>query len=260
MNIPLLNAISYLGIIESGVSRPIKCLCKNEELQSEYAVKLKTKVNDGILSLCSEVIATKLANALNIDTPDIAIINLSEEFANLVEELEISREILANVGINFGSKLISGNTTWIRGQSITRSILQPAFETLMFDAMIQNPDRTLVKPNFLINKNRIYLIDHEKGFSFVRDLFHKHSPWEVSKLSFLKNHIFYPELKKNNIAEYFDIMEDKLKVITEKEIENIFLNIPEEWNNDHLIKIKNHLLEIFTNSNKFIQELKILLA
>lgn len=261
-NLPILIAITFLRRIESGVSKPLLLNCYNENLVSEYAVKLKTKVNDGIVSLCSELIASKLANILDIDTPEIAVVNLSEEFANSVEDSDVKNEILSNLGLNFGSKIITGNTTWIQGQTITNNILKPAFEIFAYDALIQNPDRTLQKPNFLIYKDSICIIDHEKGFSFVRDLFNRYSPWEVSKLSFLRSHIFYPELKRNksNLAEYFDSLENKIKRIKEEEIDELFFDIPDEWNNEHLDKIKNHLTEVIKNSDKFIYELKILLA
>jgi len=261
-NIPTVKAITFSGIIESGVSRPLILTCSGENILGEYVVKLKTKADNGILGLSFEVIATRLTQKLEIDTPDIAFVELTEEFANSIKDISIKNEITNNLGLNFGSKFNIGYTTWLRGQSISNNLMLPALNTFMFDAMIQNPDRTYDKPNILIHKDSIILIDHEKGFSFVRALFDKVEPWEVSKLSFLRKHIFYIGLKSksDDLIQYFDSMEKNIEKLTEDDIDELFVDIPDEWTNDYQPDIKDHLIKIIHNSEKFIYELKILLA
>ena len=261
-DIPQIKANAFLGRIDSGVSKPLKLKCNNSDIDIEYDVKLKTKADNGILGLSFEVIGTRLAQKLEIETPDIAFVELTEEFANSIEDIVIKNEIINNLGLNFGSKFNTGSTTWLKGQSITNNIKQAALNTFIFDAMIQNPDRTYIKPNILIHKDKIILIDHEKGFSFVRALFNKLEPWKVSKLSFLRKHIFYSGLKSKSedLIEYLDSMEKRLEALTENDIDELFLEIPEEWGNEYQTDIKNHLMKIINNSDKFIYELKILLA
>lgn len=260
--VSIIKANTYLRRIESGVSKPLILKCNNRGVECEYVVKLKTKSDNGILGLSFEIIATRLAQKLDIDTPDIAVVEITEEFANSIEKIDIKNEVINNLGLNFESKFNLGNTTWLRGQSITNNIKQPALNTFMFDAMIQNPDRTYDKPNILMRKDNIILIDHEKGFSFVRAILNKLEPWEVSKLSFLRDHIFYSGLKSKSedLIVYFNSMEKRLDDIKDYEIDELFLEIPEEWGKDYQTDIKDHLMKIINNSDKFIHELKILLA
>lgn len=106
MSIKTLKAVSYLGCFDTGVTKPIKASCVNDigEIEGEYAVKLRTKVNDAETSLFSELIASRIANKIGIQTPSIAFINITSDFAISVEDEIIKEDLLNNIGLHLGQK------------------------------------------------------------------------------------------------------------------------------------------------------------
>ncbi len=73
---------------------------------------------------------------------------------------------------------------------------QLACEIFAFDALIQNPDRRMDKPNILWKGEELYIIDHEKGFSFVYALPASIKPWQVNEISFLEKPFVLSKLKR----------------------------------------------------------------
>lgn len=261
MPIPVLQAVSYQRTMVSGRTKPCLFLCEDSSsgLSGEYVVKLKAGLETQENGLTAELIASQLATVLDVQTPEFAIINVDSLLAEAVSEVILAKKILESGGLNFGSKVITGGfDTWPILKSIPLSLLQTAAEIFAFDAMIQNPDRRVLKPNILWKADQLFIIDHEMAFSFVYAIGLPTDPWQVSSLGWLSDHLFYHQLKGREIK--LDRFAGALEAVSEDIISGIISNIPMEWRNDNMAKIQNHIMQISTHANEFIDEVRRTLA
>ncbi len=241
----------------TGRTKPCLFFCENEngELQGEYIVKLKAGMESRENGLVAELVASQLASYLDIPTPEAAIINIDPMMAEAVSDSALSQKINASIGLNFGSKNITGGfDTWPIGRAVPSDLIHAATEIFAFDAMIQNPDRRADKPNVLWQGEQLYIIDHEMGFSFIYDLLPQAKPWEITKLKFMSNHLFFGNLKGRSIQ--IERFAGAVETLTEEVMTDIMSAIPGEWRSHYVGKMTDHILEIVNHVNNFIDEVR----
>lgn len=257
MNIPILNACILQKVLESGRTKPCMFFCEDDrsEKNGEYVVKLKAGLESRENGLSAELIASQLANILDIPTPEPAIVKLDIALADIISDTELSRRIRESEGMNFGSRIITGGfDTWPVDKAIPQRLRTLAAEVFAFDALIQNPDRRVNKPNILWKGDELYVIDHEMGFSFIMDILPQSQPWKVTELKFIKDHLFYNKLKGHDIN--LDRFSGALELLSDDILSNIMANVPEEWRSSNIQKIRNHISEIAGHINEFVDELR----
>lgn len=257
MQMPHLYANSYQKRMESGRTKPCLFFCGDEagDINGEYVVKLKAGIETSETGLSCELIASQLAMLLGIPTPEPAIIKIDMALADAVNDTELATKIRDSVGLNFGSNFLAGGyETWPIGMAIPATLRQLAGEIFAFDSLIQNPDRKVERPNLLWKGEEIYIFDHEMGFSFIFDILSPTSPWQITGLKFLSDHVFYRGLKGQTLN--LDRLVGAMEGITETQLNELFANIPRGWNSPHIGKIKKHLNEITNHVNDFIDEVR----
>lgn len=261
MNVPVYNAISFQRELRTGRTNPCIFICEAAEGEDpvEYVVKLKAGIESGKTGLSAELIASLLADELDIPTPKPTLIAINPEFPEAIPNPELAAKIRGSIGLNFGSKMITeGYGTWLQGKSIPTGLKALAAEIFVFDAFIQNPDRREDKPNILMKGSELFIIDHELGFSFIYDIVQRRSPWKVSELNFLTKHLFYNKLKGQ--ALNYDRVIGVIESITHDKVREIIGCVPPEWRGPMLPRIENHLCEIVEHVNEFIDEIRRVLA
>lgn len=255
-----LSAVRYEKKMTSGRNSPCVFACENagNSDSEEFVVKLKGS-SASATGLMFELLATQMAQFLDIPVPEAAIIEIEYSLAEAISDTDIAAFLKKSVGKNFGSKFLScGFCTWPKGKAVPGMIRQTALEIFTYDAMIQNPDRTVDNPNILYDGEYIYTIDYELGFSFINAI-DRQKPWEVTELTFMKKHLFYSELKGkevnlNRFAGAVESLEGEV-------IREMIANIPSEWRSiESCEKITEHILAIRNNLAKFILEIRRLLT
>ena len=121
MKIPILIATSYQKTMESGRTKPCLFFCADEDnnTSSEYIVKLKAGIDNGNNGLIAELLASQLAEVLDIPTPEPALIYIDPLFAEAVSDTNLSEKIRSSTGLNYGSRVITGGlVTWPVGKAI----------------------------------------------------------------------------------------------------------------------------------------------
>lgn len=257
MTIPLLNATSLQMVLHSGRTRPCVFFCEdtNGKSNGEYVVKLKAGMESGVNGLAFELIASQLATILDVPVPEAAIIELDPVLAEIIADTDLSRKIKESSGLNFGSKVITGGfETWPVGKAIPSALKTLAAEIFSFDALIQNPDRRADKPNILWKGDELYIIDHEMGFSFIYEVLPEPNPWHITKLGFMRNHLFHEGLKGQTVN--LDRFAGALELLSDNVLESIMANVPEEWQNDNLSRIGKHIHDIIQHVNDFVDEVR----
>jgi hypothetical protein len=244
----------------SGRTQPGLFFCEDDNGNDygEYVVKLKAGMESRENGLMAELISSQLSHFLDIPVPSPAIINIDPLIAEVIPDQSLSIKIRESAGMNFGSKVITGGfDTWPIGKAIPSSLKQLAIEIFAFDALIQNPDRRPDKPNILWRGDELYVIDHEMGFSFIYEILPLANSWQITRLSFLKNHLFYSALKGQTIN--LDRFAGAIDLLGDESLEEIMSNIPLTWQNNNISKITNHVREIKNHVNEFIDETRRIL-
>ena len=199
MSVPIVEAVQFLGRALSGRNKPPILGCAAGDDIIEFHVKLRNGKETSKVSLIFELLGTHVANALGIATAESAIVEISAEFCEAVEDPEIRAMFRNNIGSNFGSKTLSGYGVFPVTDVLHPSDYRRATEILAFDALVQNPDRTSRIPNLLVKGNDWRVIDHEIAFSFARPFIGLDTGGNEALLNLLTKHMFYRPLKGREI-------------------------------------------------------------
>lgn len=206
--------------------------------------------------LLFELVAAKLAGYFGIATPEPAIVTLEPELAELIAELEPShaKRIRDSVGLNFGTKLLAGGSTWPVDKSIPEVLWAQAVNIFAFDALIQNPDRKFNNPNLLTKGDAYYAIDHEAAFSFILDILPSAAPWELKTQKYIEEHVFFNQLRHRDIE--VNTFVSLLQRLTDDRFSALVGDVPPQWDNDRLSRIASHLRTMREHAAQFADEIR----
>jgi hypothetical protein len=227
-----LTAVRFEKAMISGRTRPLVLACEEADEESdgstEYVVKLRGSIDTGGIGLACELVTSEVARFLDLPVPDPAIVEITEEFAHSVPE-EASREALRkSLGLNFGSRFLSGGyITWPKGKLVPPALRPVASEVIAFDAFIQNPDRTAQRPNLLWKDEELVLFDHELAFSFLYSIGGPAEPWADSFEGSLRSHVFYQPLK--SLLAPLDRFQGAVDALADDRIYAMIRAVPPEW-------------------------------
>ena len=253
--LPLVTAGRYVDELPSGATRPCIVMCTLPDGSSdEYVMKMRSEVRDSGLTF--EYIAACLAQKLGIEIPDPVVINLPFDVALAQSHNpEIRDRLIRSVGLNFGTRYLTGLTTWAPDRRVPMNIAQRAAELIAFDGLIDNADRRRAKPNVLVGSNRVIAIDHELAFGFLR-LIVTPSNW-LERLLFLRDHPFYEGLRGRmpSLAAF----QERLLDLGDDEIDEICESVPHEFPLEHRARIAEHLKSVKTDADRFIQGIEVVL-
>ena len=254
----ILTAVRFARFMDSGKTKPAIFACEDSSGADagEYVVKLRGGIDAQESGLLCELLAAKLAEHFSIASPQPALIRIEKNLAELISGIEPSNKtcILGSIGLNFGTKLVSGYSVWPVDKHIPDAIWQTAVDIFAFDALVQNPDRRFDNPNLFVNGNSILIFDHEMAFSFLRTIFPSTTPWKLEREAYLQEHVFYRKLKSKPID--LDGFIQNLSTLSDTLLESIMTDIPPEWNNDKVSMISAHIRSIRDHASDFDEEIR----
>lgn len=128
--------------------------------------KLPEVTNFGLFS---EVFGNQLARSLGIDTPAPCLVHLSVPFVEATNLVLVRQKLALRPGIASGCEYFSRGYSNVSAQSLSPGEFAQAIRIYGFDLLVQNPDRTVVRPNCAARGGQIKLFDFETAFSFVTD-------------------------------------------------------------------------------------------
>lgn len=208
---------------------------------ARYVVK-HSQQRQNYKHLINELIAAQLAKVVSVPIPDFALI----EIINIILPSDYIFSVGKPSGLGFGSRFLSGpvktvtsiDTLVIFSKSKRNEIIENLVKISAFDIWLRNIDRTPINPNLLIQETeniiRLFAIDHSSIFSELNylNLSRKNDEpptigenlidKELFSNIYFKYGLFFDKIKQ-------DICE-KISNITDKQIQEILDNIPEEWN------------------------------
>lgn len=220
----------------------------------EYVVKLRGAVGES--GLLNELFAARLAGHFGLTSPEPALIAVGEALVELIAKTQPSHaaRIKASVGLNFGTKALSGFSTWPVDKSVPEAMWQAAVNIFAFDALVQNPDRRYSNPNLFSSGDNVVIFDHEMAFSFVLALVPSATPWRLDDQQYLADHVFYRKLKSKPID--LTGFTASLRGLSETFLAGIVADVPAEWNNENVLKIEGHLRAVSEHATEFADEVR----
>lgn len=156
-----LAATRYVQPLREGGSLPAVV----ETDDGLYVAKFRG-AGQGPRALIAELVVGLLARSLALPVPELAIIELSDQFGRSEPDPEIRDVLRASAGVNVGIRYLDGAFNYddrAAGALIPSDL---AAEIVWLDAFLTNPDRTHRNPNLLIWDRRPWLIDHGSALYF----------------------------------------------------------------------------------------------
>ena len=153
--IPRTTAQRYVQPLREGGSLPAIV----DTPDGLYVVKFRG-AGQGPRALVAELVVGQIARALGLPSPELAIVELPEEFGRSEPDPEIQDLLRASHGENVGLKFLDGAfnfETSAAGDLVTDEF---ASMVVWLDAFTTNPDRTHRNPNLLVWNRTPWLIDH----------------------------------------------------------------------------------------------------
>ena len=228
-----LVAFEYRGRMKGGRSKPL-LVAGADEGGNETQVVLKVRtgtVEDGSFGPCSlacELVCSILARAAGLMVPDYAIVEVEQDFAESVTDLQDRERLLRNIGENFGSVYQEDCAKFSPGLRIDNERQSELESVLAFDDYMLNNDRQASNPNLLVRGDNVYLIDHSLCFPHlnspdVRD------PWrEFLPENSIRSHCTYPSLRQKG-PDFQAFASFLTNEITDADIRHILNMVPDGW-------------------------------
>ena len=154
--LPVFTATRYVQPLREGGSLPAVVEMSSGDL---FVVKFRG-AGQGAKALIAELVAGLLARALDLPTPELAIVEVPPPFGRSEPDPEIQDLLRASHGVNVGISYLDGAFNFDSGAAGELVSGELAARIVWFDAFLTNPDRTHRNPNILVWQRRPWLIDH----------------------------------------------------------------------------------------------------
>ena len=166
--LPVHPAQRYVTPLREGGSLPAVV----ETPAGLYAVKFRG-AGQGARALVAEVVVGRIAQALGLPLPALALVDLDPAFGRAEPDPEIQDVLRASHGLNVGLGFVEGAFPFdplAAGDLVSPDL---AADVVWLDALTTNIDRTARNPNLLVAPGddgpRLWLIDHGAALYFHHD-------------------------------------------------------------------------------------------
>lgn len=258
----LVVAAHFIRVMTEGRTCPILCGCTDQKgaFAGEFVIKLLGQPASSGRGALYELVGSRLAEHFGILTLEAAVADISPAFAQFLaaSQPRLAKTIQSNIGLNFATRVANPMATWLTGRVIPEVMFQDATNIFAFDALIQNPDRRVQKPNVLTRGDDLYVYDHEMAFSFLSAIGNSQRPWELDREAYLDNHVFFTRLKSKNIS--LDEFKQRLDSLSIEALQKTREEIPAQWLHSDLDRIEAHLIDVRKHSSEFVEQVKRRLA
>lgn len=186
--LPRFTALRYVQPLREGGSLP--AIVDTDD--GMYVVKFRG-AGQGPRALVAELIVGRLAHALGLPTPDLAIVDLPPPFGLSEPDPEIQDLLRASQGTNVGMRYLDGAFNF--ALAAAGDVLPAGFadRLVWLDAFVTNPDRTHRNTNLLVCHRRIWLIDHGAALYAHHDWSNVDDARTRSPFTLIRDHVLITE-------------------------------------------------------------------
>lgn len=245
--IETVTAVQFDRRSTSGRTGPGFLLCEDDSGDDvELVAKLSATCDLSVTSLSMEAICACLAGDLGLPIPQPFFVRMDADWIDSIADTDWRAAAQRSCPVAFGSKrLPPGYAQWISSTSLTGAMPDIAAAVLLFDALIDNPDRRSNNPNCLVRGEEIRIFDHELALP-TAVLFGWRPPWMVGGLQNLEQpgaHIFREPLKRKVVN--WDAIKAQWTALSDERLQEYVNVLPPEWGaaitaaQSGLIKVRN---------------------
>ncbi|WP_305782662.1 HipA family kinase [Symbioplanes lichenis] len=214
--LPEVTAVRYVTPLREGGSLP--GIVEADNLGT-YVVKFRG-AGQGPKALVAEVISGELARRLGLPVPELVVTHLDPVVARAEPDEEVQELIKASAGTNLGMDYLPGALGYDPVAYPVEAEL--ASRILVFDAFVENVDRSWRNPNLLIWHGDLWLIDHGATLYFhhnwPRATAVVHRPYKAD------DHVLKPYATAVPAAA--DLIVSRL---TAELLDEVLALVPDEW-------------------------------
>ena len=160
-----------------------------------YAVKFRG-AGQGARALVAEVVVGRIAQALGLPLPDLALVELDEAFGRAEPDPEVQDVLRASHGLNVGLAFVEGAFPFDPLAAGDLVAPDTAAEVVWLDALTTNIDRTARNPNLLVAPGadgpRLWLIDHGAALYFHHDWANVDEARARTPFPSIRDHVLLP--------------------------------------------------------------------
>ncbi len=251
-----LVATQFSKVMEDGRTKPWVVYCETPEgdRAGEYLVKAKGMPEVTDIKLLFEATGNLLARRLGINTPEPALVEITDPFLESVHGRSSMQAPKAGIGLGC-EFLTDGFITSAKLDHFDGKQLEQAASIYTFDMLVQNDDRTSVPPgnaNYGVHNEQLVAFDFEMCFGFCFALDAKLLPGTMPQG--YRKHVFHSILKQRMPSEMF-LLEDifyKMKSLNDEDLAQI-LQCGEIFggSNTYCDRIKEHILNMCEHLEEF---------
>lgn len=260
--LPQVFAEQKVTTLDTGATQPIVILGRDKQYYTltKCVAKPKSFPRMSVLASLAELSASFIASEVGLKVPSPAIIEITEEFCELYRGETLFQNLYNSIGLNFGTIYMEGMTAWNSDKHLLEKFHKELLNIFIFDMFIENTDRRVDKPNMFTNREEVFIYDHETAFSFIYSVIPNSNSWRLSDYDkyVAEGHVLYHFLKgrefvSDDFFEGFNYLNsdfwDKAQSI-----------IPEAWQCENFVKIKDYLSQRVNSIGKYKEEIKRLLS
>jgi hypothetical protein len=195
------KALSFINVLPGGTTRPWAVyVLGHDGRPQQFVVKLfKDKPLQSQPAVANEVFGSVMAELFDLQTPNIAFIEFTNEFIDTLAPPQRHQLSTAQPGYKFGCRYIEVPFRYSTALA-TRFVANYDIESIYaFDNLILNRDRDAIKPNMLLVGQDAFLIDHE--ISIVGGHFAQQELQQGNWTYQYQEHVFYNHLKSRSLDD-----------------------------------------------------------
>lgn len=265
MKIEIVTSKQFKGQIQGTFNRPIISICRTKTGFRTFYLKY-ARTNNEFDGLLSEIICSELARKMNLNTPDVAIVeigNHSIEFNNIIhhDRFKVGQKVFGSKRLEKADELSQLN--FVYDKYDFNKLENPAhiLRIGIFDLWIGNRDRKEDNFNLFLSQakqQKYYIFDHFEAFNKLTENDQIDIPLNLDAYEgFLGSTYAYEMLGWVKKVELYEELEHFIKYLDTFNVSN-FLNsvlkeIPISWGiKDETISY----IERFLTSEKRIERIQ----
>lgn len=214
--LPELTAVRYVTPLREGGSLP--GIVEAENLGT-YVVKFRG-AGQGPKALVAEVISGELARRLGLPVPELVVVQLDPVVARAEPDEEVQELIKASAGANLGMDYLPGALGYDPVAHPVEAEL--ASRVLVFDAFVENVDRSWRNPNLLVWHGDLWLIDHGATLYF-------HHNWPRAEAMVHRRYKWDDHVLKPYATTLPAAAAELVPQLTGDLLDEVLALVPDEW-------------------------------
>jgi hypothetical protein len=204
----------------------------------------------------SEVYGNLIARHFGVNTPQPALVNISQSFVDAMGISNQTRDIPLAPGQGVGCEYLRGLAPVVPIAS--RNNEEDAHIQAIYGVhlLTQNPDRRIDKPNCAAYRGGIFAFDFELTFSFLLPLIGSQpDPWAVDEQGIGKRHLFYNDLRTRQHELDWKPFLRNLEALTVARMVDMFQGLPGDWR-EYADRVMAHIESVRLHPSKFEDALR----